>query len=59
MTWKQRKHQARTRAQQYKTQRGRGLGIALADTKSQSRQQDKGYDAMYALLGRTPIPILT
>lgn len=56
MTWKQRKQQARTHAQQCKTQRSRGLNIALADTKSQSKQRDKGYNAMYALLGRSPIP---
>jgi len=57
--WKQRKHKSRTHAQQCKTDRSRGLNIALADTKSQSNQRDKGYNAMYALLARSPIPNCT
>lgn len=56
MTWKQRKHESRTHAQQSKKHRGRGMNIALADTKSQSKQRDKGYNAMYALLSRAPLP---
>lgn len=56
MTWKQRKHESRTHAQQSKKYRGRGMNIALADTKSQSKQRDKGYNAMYALLSRAPEP---
>lgn len=57
--WKQRKHKSRTHAQQSKKDRGRGLSIALADTKSQSKQRDKGYNAMYALLSRAPLPNCT
>lgn len=55
-TWKQRKHKSRTHAQQCKTQRGRGLGIALSNSKPQLRDNDAGYNAMYALLARSPIP---
>lgn len=58
-TWKQRKHKSRTHAQQTKKDRGRGLNIALADTKSQSNQRDKGYNALYALLSRAPLPNCT
>lgn len=56
LDWKQRKHQARTHAQQCKTHRGRGLGIALSNSKPQLRDNDGGYNAMYTLLARSPIP---
>ena len=56
LTWKQRKHKSRIHAQQSKKDRGRGLSIALADTKSQSNQRDRGYNAMYALLLKAPLP---
>ena len=59
MTWKQRKHESRTHAQQRKTERSRGMNIALADTKSQQRQRDKGCNALYALLSRAPLPNCT
>lgn len=56
MTWKQRKHESRTHAQQSKKHRGRGINISLADTKSQSNQRDKGYMALHSLLSRSPAP---
>ena len=55
-SWKQRKHKSRTHAQQCKTERGRGLNISLAATRSQSRQNDAGYNALHALLSRNPLP---